>query len=300
VQRAVRTVLAAVVVAAAPSACSDGGAVTGEPTMAGPLNEYTAEYLARTTAAAERARIAGADAVAACMHAQGFDHVPFGDTWSSGVVWAPGGDSAWTREHGYGMVEGLGTSTSEQTAEDPNQEMVAAMSPAEREAYQLALDGPVGEPERGCAALQPDGDDAWSDETFLHFFQEASRLNAEARESPAVAALEEEWRVCMDDAGVPGYETPADARADVQGKVDAARPGGAGPIPEPRRSELRELELRVATADVGCDEQVGLERAVDDAMRTAQTAYVEEHRAELDGWVLTWPEPADDADDADD
>ncbi len=295
-QRAVRTVLAAVVVAAAPAACSDGEAVTDEPTMAGPLNEYTAEYLARTTAAAERDRVAGADAVAACMHAQGFDHVPFGDTWSSGVVWAPGGDSAWTREHGYGMVEGLGTSTSEQTAEDPNQEMVAAMSPPEREAYLLALDGPVGEPEKGCAALQPDGDDAWSDETFLHFFHEASRLNAEARDSPAVAALEEQWRLCMEDAGVPGYDTPSDARADVQQKVDAARPGGGtGPVPEPRRSELRELELRVATADVGCDEQVGLERTVDDAMRAAQTAYVEEHRPELDAWVLTWPEPADDA-----
>lgn len=124
-----------------------------------------------------------------------------------------------------------------------------------------------------------------------------SRLNAEVRDSPAVAALEEEWRVCMEDAGVPDYEAPADARADVQRKVDAARPGGgAGPLPEPRRSELRELELRVATADVGCDEQVGLEQTVDDAMRAAQTAYVEAHRTELDAWVLTWPEPAGDTD----
>lgn len=87
--------------------------------------------------------------VAACMAEQGFDYAPVpyaGEDLGEALVPADLGVAPGTREfaeqYGYGLsTVSRAATVPEQQTQDPNQEMVAAMSPAEREAYLEALTG---------------------------------------------------------------------------------------------------------------------------------------------------------------
>lgn len=291
--RRLAATLTPVVVAAVLGACSSEPS-HDEPATAGPLTDYTSEFAARVLAQAERERVAGAEAVASCMHAQGFDHAPFVDAWSATTATvAPERSTAqWAQEHGYGLVDGTAyTGPDLVGATDPNADLVAEMSAAERDAYLLALHGPPDAPRDGCLAHAPDPTDAWSDETYLHHVEEAARLEEDARADAEVVSARDAWRTCMADEGVPGYDSPEAAERDVTERVQAAERNGPGTVPEPTRTELLELERTVATASRRCEAVSELPRRIAAAVRDAQVAYVEEHRAELDAWALTWPDP---------
>ncbi len=286
-----RALVGILVLPATLAACTAGGTSGDAPTSAGPLTDYTAEFFARTTAQAERNRVAGAEAVAACMKEQGFDVEPFVDSWSSTTTEVPDRDLAWVREHGFGLVDGEGSTTST-AAPDPNAALVAAMGTAERQAYDLALLGPADAPQDGCAALDTADRQPWLDETYQHWAAEAQRIDQEADDHADVVAALAAWRTCMDDSGVAGYGSPTEAHLTVADQVERAE--GLDGVPEPARSELLELERTVATASWECEASSRLTPTRRDVVRAAQTAYVEQHRSELDAWALTWPDPADD------
>ncbi|MCC2312795.1 hypothetical protein LJN51_01050 [Cellulomonas sp. zg-B12] len=291
-RRLAATLTRVVAAAAVLGACSSGPS-HDEPATAGPLTDYTSEFAARVLAQAERERVAGAEAVAACMHAQGFDHAPFVDAWSVTTATVPPERSTaqWAQEHGYGLVDGSASGPDLEGATDPNADLVAEMSAAERTAYLLALHGPPDAPQDGCLARAPDPADAWSDETYLHHVEEAARLEEDARAAAAVVTARDAWRTCMADEGVPGYDSPDAAVRDVTERVQEAERNGPGTVPEPTRTGLLELERTVATASRRCEDVSELPRRLAAAVRDAQVAYVEEHRAELDAWALTWPDP---------
>jgi hypothetical protein len=262
---------------------------------AGPLSAYLWEFTEISLAQDEADAVAAEEQTAACMKEQGFDYVPNpAGAWQSTLVEASAdiGTEAWAAEHGYGMVDGSTISTSGPVPEDPNAATLATMSAAELDAWNTALRGDAaaqasGEA-TGCtgAAVQP-----WflRDESYQHWYSEVGTLDAQADDDPAYVAALTAWVDCMADAGHVDVATPSDAQQSIQTQVDAA--GGPGTVPEPRRSELLAEEIAMATADARCDASSGLSDTRSAVVERLQTAFVEEHRAELDAWRETWATP---------
>jgi hypothetical protein len=252
-----------------------------------PLWAYLAEFTERGTAEQDRARTEQADQVAACMHEQGFEYVPDPESlWSSELVEAEQHDDAWVTDHGYGLVDAAGSTSGATDTPGPNQEIVAGLSSAEREAYDQALQGPDGDGTTGCLGLASTTAPAWfEDPVYQEVLAAASALGEQAEQDPAVVAAVAAWRECMATAGQPGYDDPEDALTAMSTRVSAAEINGPGTVPAAKRAGLHADEVALAVADTTCARSTGL----DEARRTARTAleatYVEEHRAGLDAWL---------------
>jgi len=262
---------------------------------AGPLSAYLWEFAEVSIAQDEAQAVAAEEQVAVCMKEQGFDYVPNpAGSWQSTIYQVPAevGTEAWASEHGYGLVDGSTISTSGPVPDDPNAAALATMSPAELDAWNTALRGDAaaqasGEA-AGCtgAAVQP-----WfiRDKGYQQWQDEVSALDAQADDDPTYVAALTAWADCMAAAGQVDVATPSAAQQSIQAQVDAA--GGPLAIPEPRRSELLAEEIAMATADTRCDASSGLSDTRSEVVERLQTAFVEEHRAELDAWRETWATP---------
>ncbi|MGN8246506.1 hypothetical protein ACTHAM_000170 [Cellulomonas soli] len=274
-----------------PAAACAGADVEDGPT---PLWAYLAEFTARGTAEQDRARAEQADRVAACMHQQGFEWVPIpSDLWESTLVEVPERDEHWVAEHGYGLVDAA-ASTGGQAPRtpSPNEAIVEALTPAEREAYDAALHGPDGDGTGGCLASAATDAPAWfEDPMYVELLGVASSLQEEAEADPAVVSALGRWRECMADAGHAGYDDPTDALSDMSARVSAAEINGPGTIPADERGPLQAQEIALALADQGCTADSGIEAARRTAQSALETQYVSAHRAELDAWLATVDAP---------
>lgn len=265
----------------------------------GPLSDYLGEYAARMQTGDHARAVAAEEAIASCMHAEGFDYVPRPEgAWHSELVEVTAEHStlAWAEEHGYGLVDGVGTAVST-AAPDPNEETLAAMSEAERTAYDQALLGAAADDPQadvdGCAG--PADQAAWTwweDATYQHFRDETTRIEDAVDDDAQVTAAATQWRACAAERGHPELDAFGDGMRLIADEVAPYQSTGSGSIPVDVRPALLEREIQLATTERGCDEEVGLTRTRDGLVAVAQRTYVDEHRAELDAWELSWPAPS--------
>jgi hypothetical protein len=258
------------------------------------------------------------EAIARCMAAQGFDYVPEPGA-SITETGGPGGSEImklnspprfpdlppdqFAARFGYGSSTAPPASSSG-PAVDPNDKIVAAMSVAERVAYQHALygvDTPLtsqgyltstinGSPQActdRASRHQPTDDQVAATEHRVQRVQAVyksllSRINdlsdQEMADARMVAATHE-WSGCMAAAGFPGYTSVDQPRARSLVRARAVMGHDLDPtsVDPARLAKLRRTEIDTAVADNTC--QQPWQRTLDGVRRAAEESFV---RANLD------------------
>lgn len=168
--------------------------------------------------------------IRACMAEEGFDYTPVQQPEESFTVFEPGDEEETVRTQGFGITTWYGNedqfSGPEVEWEDPNQEMVEAMSETEREAYYAALWGTEEEqmedakteidPETGEEITYYEGfgagcegkasEEIWGDQSetgdlWEELGPEMEAMYERVQADPRIADLDQEWSECMADAG---------------------------------------------------------------------------------------------------
>lgn len=251
---------------------------------------------------------------ARCMTEQGFEYIPSIAGSSVTIVSGPPDPLTedWVRRNGYGVS--IPVTDSEQTDEtatpaavDPNATYVASLSPTELAAYTAALNGA---PTDGAS---PDDEYRWEDagcfgaahheatagletlqssSVYIDVTEKLDALDESALTSPATVEASAAWADCMADAGYPGHAAPADARAAITAAWEeefvpfAEFPGTLKGPSSDAAAEFRATELATALADVTCNEEVGWSATVLAVQVELEEAFVKDHQAELDEFVV--------------
>lgn len=285
-----------------------------EPSRApGPAEAYLEAALGFTADDAAAGALRMEEAVAACMTEQGFEYVP--DT--SGYQYIdpeatdpPSGSREFAVLYGYGFAALPDEMRSESTpGANPNDAIMAAMTPEELEAYQRAL---VGDAAGSGAGVEGDVElggcygaaraKVWGnreeDPVRVALEDEIARIDTDAAPTDAaVSAAAGRWSECMSEAGYPGLATPPDAEAAAWDAWTAFNDAiGADPTlgevgPDGLvvgEAELADDEAALATADWDCRAEARYDDVWEDARDRLQQEYVDAHRAELDAWVETF------------
>lgn len=246
--------------------------------------------------------------IAACMLEQGFEYVPYVEghvSIDAATIDPPPGSRAFAEQFGYGFAAAPEGMTSESSGGNPNEAIMADLSPEASDSYVRALWGDdAGEGASdsevelgGCfrEARNSVFGDRETDHVRAGLEDEIARIDADvAPTDPAVMAAAAEWSECMADAGHPGYASPPDAEQVAWGAWIAFNEGiAADPTlgvvgPEggiAGEGDLAEREASLATADWDCRAATGYDAAWSAARDRLQQEYVDAHRAELDAWV---------------
>jgi len=266
-----------------------------------PLGAYLGAYRNAGTAREDANAVRWGEQVAVCMKLEGFEYVPFDGIIVSTFTADPDtGSSAWTAEHGYGITSQLNVSRSgpDDWPADPNEAIVAVMTPAERAAYDAALwgdttstqgadVGPTAPSDGGCAAsaTTSTGSDWQADPTYTQLDTDYTALTAQVDEDPAVVATLADWRACMADAGHPDVPTPFDAQMTIQTAMDALVGPDGSASDAAALAALRDREIDLAVDDRACAVASRVDRTRTEVQRGLEQAYVDAHRAELDAWI---------------
>lgn len=308
---AVRVATAGALLLAAAGCAGGDRSPSDEGPTAGPADAYLEAAFGGTDEIAAEA-LRAEELVAACMAEQGFEYVPDASGYSSidlSEIDSPPGTREFAEQFGYGyaaLPEGMTTAG---PVTNPNDEILAAMSEEEHEAYTRALWGDAGvdggEPEPGgCfeeARAQVWGDRD-TDPVRAALEDEIARIDAElAPQDPAVVEAAAAWSACMADAGFPGFANPPQAEqaawdrwvAFNEGLAADAAAGagaeGAGALTDDGvpagQAELAAEEAALATADWECRKAAEYEAVWREVRTRLQQEYVDAHRAELDAWV---------------
>lgn len=230
--------------------------------------------------------------IAACMRSEGFEYVvrdPFGGTVGSlkDSPYALPPDE-FAAQYGYGIST---IDVPSATEVDPNSAALAAMNPAEREAYLWALDGGVEQGDTqntGCRGRAVEevfgrstaGTSDPSDPTaeFAPLVAEIRTLDERIDSDPRVAVdANRRWADCMADAGHPGLTRPSDSSNSVRTRLAqaTARRGDPSAI-----ADVRAYEVAVARADSICREDYdAARRQVRDEL---EHRFIADHRPELE------------------
>ena len=279
---------------------------------------------------AERLRRNG-EILAACMQESGFDYQPVDWSYTFEDVPTPpparevsDEDREFAAQYGYGVsTQGeLSAAAPASGYVDPNEAYVAAMSPAEQEAYYLALLGPGDSEEdvsadapydwtkHGCygraAHEQELEGEPFDDSPFEPLRAEIDALWPTIEADPRILAAEDAWSLCMDEAGYPGFDRAADAQASFFEEEMRILDEAFGPLqsdpstaddqtsPEylaaeqtaaELRGELVETEIATAVADLECQVEVGYRRVQAEVSAELQEEFYEEHRTDLEAWL---------------
>lgn len=230
---------------------------------------------------------------AQCMGDLGFDYEPI-ITDQDSLVFSEGplfGTREYVEAYGYGVwnpPRDPGGSVSS-TFTDPNVDRVEAMSEAERTAYDLALKGestPMGDDGAiyyaggGCsdASTMPVNDDT---RYLLSIREEAVRFLDDLLNDPAFSDVNAAWASCMSEAGYQ-ERSPIAARYRVMDQHATETDGGEI---APENTARVEEEVRIATADLDCQEDTGWQEKRTAIDHRLQQEYVDDHQAELDELV---------------
>jgi hypothetical protein len=265
-------------------------------------------------------------AIAACMASQGFPYIPvpystsFEDLTASRrqlstglrylpVPRLPADREAVIRE-GYGIMAAFDEQMAAPgwTDEDPNATYLAALSPAEFEAYQAALFGDLDDPSTGVSSCSGQATAQFSatpapgrKEAFATEFGDlvdAARTSVlTTMTDPRTVALDAEWEACMTRQGYTFEEYQGDHDPSVAMAVALrTRPDGTlGPtsdgeasadIPVEEKSLLgTEPERKVALADYDCRVETDYLDRLTQVRWSLDEQFIEEHQGELDRLV---------------
>lgn len=271
-----------------PSAYTPGG-------PAGPLEEilgWAAVAVGSAQDVIEQERRVQ-DAIAACMAEQGFSYIPAVPSPEEITIFeGPArGSPAFVQLYGYGILNGGGEQAGSFMVEltDPNDELLQAMSDAERTAYEVAMYGTVssagadGAEYRGggcqdegfqviTGLTAPGGDPAAA------VIDEATAFLLELHTDAAFDALNAEWATCLGTQGWT-YASPFDAEARFGAVLEDQFDGD--PLPAEELAALRQEEKAVALADLTCREQVDYLDRYNAIDLQLQANYVETNAADL-------------------
>lgn len=244
---------------------------------------------------AERVR---EEEIARCMKSRGFDYRPK-DSRSGDVLRGAEFDRSITegsREfaeiYGYGHTPVPGTRVPpgfvSSTYDDPNADMIAAMSEAGRKAYVISLYGDDAETVEsdscvGMANELPAVKNPSTDETWVGLRDDYEAGLDGATVTPEVGAATAVWRECMAGAGYDLVQ-PSDVHAYVARHVrDAWLDATLIEVREDHR-----VEVDVAVADWDCQEASGYRAAYERAVAAYDADFMARHEAELNGLLLTY------------
>jgi hypothetical protein len=275
------------------------------------------------------------DAIASCMKGRGFEYSPQDwdlvriDRFEADSAFAQG-DQLWlawlpasrdeVEERGYGKLEPRKTTVTQEDVDPVNFAYRESLSPAQQEAYDLALGGEQEPDTEGDPGTEPScfeitesavsgAGEVPSGRTYQQFAAQFGALAAQMEQLPGltlfedgeVRALDLEYEVCMGRAGfdlgsgreyAPGEVNPWAAfslaqhtRAD--GSLGSSWNAGpdfavdAAPIEE--RSLLgTQAEIKIALADFDCRVETDYDRRLKDAYLRLEAEFVAAHKSELD------------------
>lgn len=250
------------------------------------------------------ANLAYEEALATCMRDQGFEYTPAPAVSTDGAPTEQEDTSTreWAEQFGYGIY--VQTDAERALAAwydanpvppDPNEAYVDAMSDAEKDAYDRALqgdaaDGTVDAPQdpdadQGCTGraqeeVYADFYAAVNAEEWTAFNDDFAALTEEIFEDPAVENLDKEWAACMDESGQGGFLSPDNARdffwqksSDLVQATDV----GEDPVRDPA---IEDRERAIAVADWDCKRTLDYDAKVRAVQFAKEQAYVDSH-AEL-------------------
>lgn len=158
-------------------------------------------------------------------------------------------------------------------------------------------------PTVGCAAevnkqVFPDGMGVYTEKEYYALDKFSTLIWTDLREGPDMTALDESWSLCMSGRGYDGLESPDDAYNKgyeyYYGPMDMSEdgmsttyPAGDDDYTEPTDEELdkaKEKEIKLAVADVECDQESGYSTSTADLMKGALDTYLVDYETELFGW----------------
>ncbi|MFJ8630778.1 hypothetical protein [Streptomyces sp. NPDC093568] len=240
--------------------------------------------------------LAEQELISSCMRERGFRYTVVPPRKSADTAPEPrpfgNDDVAWARSHGYGLSEAATAGAdgangdgkgAEARPQGPNGRYLASLGPAQKAAFQRALDGTnpaaitVRIGDRGSVFTSADGCQAEAREHLYGDLRTWTRAKATVVNLAALTrsqldsdsrwtAAQRDWRACMAKRGLP-YRSPQDA-------MDAAAADG-------RR------EREIAVADARCNRDSALATTgADTERRIIRAAARGPHRDAVTGYTL--------------
>ncbi|GAA1399478.1 hypothetical protein [Oerskovia paurometabola] len=245
------------------------------------------------------------DAIADCMKAQGFDYVPdLPVVTVADLDGAPQqGTPEYAAEYGYGVTDSPGRTEEITEGErlleeqgDPQQDLVDALSAAQKAAYDSALWGAdpatgtedvrksVATEDRGCRAIAED--EVGPDPASFLFTPELEALQASmaqidvrVADDPRLAATHEQWADCMSDAGIVGFSHPDDALQSIVTELTTDFPTlESATLENPAYAALQQRELATATADLACRTEIDYDAQQQTVRHDLEADFLTENR----------------------
>lgn len=255
--------------------------------------------------------------IADCMGDEGFEYVPHVMDPSD---WDQGFEDAYALlPDEFAATYGYGVSTMLRDAdrpEDPNEAIREAMSPAELEAYWVAMHGeraggyeeseeqpPPLLADSGCAGrateqVFDDLDEYGRDPLWEALVSDLSALDIRIDNDPRVVEAEQAWIDCMAEAGYPdlghigGGQTLLANRIDdvleIEGS-EALKPWNEAD-PEALR-ELQHFEIPIASADRACRVE-HFDEVFREVRIELEAEFVEDTATNSSGTASAWPKVA--------
>jgi len=273
-------------------------AVADQPT--GMIEQITAEIDPGNLEDAEAATTRIQEIIAACMTEQGFEFFPVRPTFIDGQeqedylaeqLGVRPGTLEYAQQYGYGLSTHAYREMPEPSAPpNPNEQVLEAMSDAERQAWgsamfgesqaddDLASQGCWGRASYEVYEAPPEGLDL---EPFAPLQAEIDTMFGSLQNHPRQLDLDSRWMACMAEAGQPEFDSPADAIDSITAEWDGFR--GIGPSDQVAKFTSR--EIAVATADFTCQDEVEYAATQRQISIDVQQEFYDAHKAELDAWV---------------
>ncbi len=273
---------------------------------------------------------------AECMQEQGFEYIPIDwDAMNGGAIDVapaeddiPWGTLEFAEQWGYGITtnpyqdseEPIEPTPIDGGYEDPNMEIVNAMSETEQQAYYEALYGPQSdEPidpegewvppsweEMGCSGYAQHevyGDAAFGggeDDPFAELMDEMNRMYESISTDDRILETESGWASCMADAGHPNLAKVGDAEQIIYEQVDPIWNDAYSDVPPDATEEdyraieqsiqdelaaITPQEIELAVDDYTCRDKVGYDDAYTEVNLDLQQQFYDAHKAELEEWI---------------
>lgn len=230
-----------------------------------------------------------------CMKAQGFEYVPV-DPAAQKAASTGGLTSAQKRTlYGYGITTRYGQARTP-SPPDPNSAIRAALSPANKAAYDQALNGTVPSTNSGGGGGGGGGGGNNGGGSFRTvggctrqaiqkvygggqiFDQLISRLHAEQQQvdnDQRVVKAYQAWSQCMSAAGYH-YTKPSKIKKDLKKRLKALvgnAPSAPGSPPPAGLAALQKLEMSLSRTDFACNTKVHLTATLDKVQAEYDAAF---------------------------
>ena len=250
------------------------------------------------------------NAITACMRDQGFDYAPVDTSKlvSIGEA-APHADTAhWAATYGYGINHAPDSSASDSVDPsyvNPNDAIVATLSGAELDAYNVALSGSGtagGSPNSDTVVAGDSGDggcqgkaekknptpDPTHESQFSGLIEQSQRIPQLIAQDPGVVALDADWASCMADSGFPAFTSPASAQQSIEDSYNDYYSSLTGSADPSTVASMSQTEIETASADFACRQKVDYTRIHDQVRNTLEQRFVDDNKKDLEALVASY------------